>query len=74
MADGPTFVETGGRGGTIVAVVVAIAAAVLLLLLFGVIGFEGNGGRDIEVKGDAPAIQTPADPAPAAPQPTTGGG
>jgi len=67
IADGPTVVNSGGSGGTAVAIVLAIIAIAVLLLLTGVINIHGGGGKDINVKVEAPKVEAPAAPAPAKP-------
>ncbi|MER8511784.1 hypothetical protein NKH47_02360 [Mesorhizobium sp. M1060] len=75
MADGPTVVNSGGGGGTAIAVVLALIAVVVLLIFTGVINIRGDGGKDINVKVEAPKVEAPAAPAkPAAPAPAPASG
>lgn len=51
-----------------------IDAIVVLLVFTGVINIHGGGGKDINVKVEAPKVEAPAAPAkPAAPAPANGG-
>ncbi|WP_027062552.1 hypothetical protein [Mesorhizobium loti] len=75
MADGPTVVNSGGNGGTAVAVVLGLIAIVVLLVFTGVINLHGGGGKEINVKVEAPKVEAPAAPAkPAAPAPAPANG
>jgi len=74
MADGPTVINSGGSGGTAIAIILGLIAIVVLLVFTGVINIHGGGGKDINVKIEAPKVEAPAAPAkPAAPAPANGG-
>ncbi len=62
MADGPVVVNSGSGGTTAIAIVVAVIAIAVLLFMTGVIDL-GGGGKDVNVKIDAPAVEAPAAPA-----------
>ena len=62
MADGPVVVNSGGSTAAI-AIVVAVIAVGVLLLVTGVIDFGGGGAKDVNVKIDVPAVESPSAPA-----------